>query len=80
MLTRSKRGGNVGVVSSIDGNGNPVIISGNYNKRVGMAFYSRSRVIAYVVPTDRQAAGPVTGRTAASRSSRICIRKRCMGK
>jgi uncharacterized protein (TIGR02594 family) len=53
VLTRGKDGGHVGVVSGIDSNGNPVIISGNHNKRVGEAVYARSRVIAYVMPTER---------------------------
>ena len=53
VLTRGKNGGHVGVVSGIDNNGNPVIISGNHNKRVGEAVYARSRVIAYVMPTER---------------------------
>ena len=53
VLTRGRRGGHVGVVSGIDSTGNPIIISGNHNKRVGEAVYSRARVIAYVMPTDR---------------------------
>lgn len=56
VLTRGKRGGHVGVVSGIDSSGNPIIISGNHNKRVGEAVYARSRVIAYVMPTDRRSA------------------------
>ena len=51
VLTRGKRGGHVGVVSGIDDHGNPIIISGNHNKRVGEAVYPRTRVIAYVMPT-----------------------------
>lgn len=51
VLTRGKRGGHVGVVSGIDASGNPVIISGNHNKRVGESVYPRSRVIAYVMPS-----------------------------
>ncbi len=51
VLTRGKRGGHVGVVSGVDSHGNPVIISGNHNRRVGEAIYPRSRVIAYVMPT-----------------------------
>ena len=43
-------GGHVGVVSGIDANGNPIIISGNHGKKVGEGVYSRSRVIAYVMP------------------------------
>ncbi len=53
VLTRGRRGGHVGVVSGIDSSGNPIIISGNHNKRVGEAVYPRARVIAYVMPTDR---------------------------
>ena len=53
VLTRGKNGGHVGVVSGIDANGNPIIISGNHNKRVGEATYARSRVIAYVMPAER---------------------------
>src|SRR6185312_2442694 len=52
VLSRGKRGGHVGVVSGIDPNGNPIIISGNHNKRVGVGVYPRSRVIAYVMPTE----------------------------
>ena len=58
VLTRGKRGGHVGVVSGVDAHGNPIIISGNHNKRVGEAVYPRARVIAYVMPTGRGA--PVT--------------------
>jgi uncharacterized protein (TIGR02594 family) len=43
-------GGHVGVVSGIDANGNPIIISGNHGRRVGEGIYSRSRVVAYVMP------------------------------
>ena len=58
VLTRGKNGGHVGVVTGVDENGNPVIISGNHNKRVGQAIYPRSRVIAYVMPADAPA--PIT--------------------
>jgi uncharacterized protein (TIGR02594 family) len=54
VLTRGKRGGHVGVVSGIDKNGNPIIISGNHGHRVGEAIYPRGRVIAYVMPSDRE--------------------------
>src|SRR5664279_2906093 len=55
VLTRGKNGGHVGVVSGIDANGNPIIISGNHGRRVGEGVYPRSRVIAYVMPSTRQA-------------------------
>jgi uncharacterized protein (TIGR02594 family) len=43
-------GGHVGVVSGIDANGNPIIISGNHNHTVAESTYSRGRIIAYVMP------------------------------
>ena len=50
VMSRGKRGGHVGIVSGIDASGNPIIISGNHNRRVGEAKYSRNRVYAYVMP------------------------------
>jgi uncharacterized protein (TIGR02594 family) len=44
-------GGHVGVVSGIDANGNPILVSGNHGHRVGEAAYPRSRIYAYVIPT-----------------------------
>ena len=70
VLTRGKRGGHVGAVSGIDAQGNPIIISGNHNKRVGEAVYSRSRAIAYGMPGERRpVATQVDGRGAHNRSS-----------
>ena len=43
-------GGHVGVVSGIDSNGNPIIISGNHNRTVAESVYSRRRIMAYVMP------------------------------
>jgi uncharacterized protein (TIGR02594 family) len=43
-------GGHVGVVSGVDGNGNPIIISGNHGHRVAESVYPRGRVYAYVMP------------------------------
>jgi hypothetical protein len=50
-MSRGRRGGHVGVVSGVTSNGDPIIISGNHNKRVGEATYPRARVIAFVMPT-----------------------------
>jgi uncharacterized protein (TIGR02594 family) len=44
-------GGHVGVVSGIDTNGNPILVSGNYGNRVREAVYPRGRIYAYVMPT-----------------------------
>ena len=49
VLSR-RGGGHVGIVSAVDANGNPVIISGNHGRRVGEGTYSQSRVVAYVMP------------------------------
>ena len=43
-------GGHVGVVSGIDSNGNPIIVSGNHNNTVAESVYPRSRIAAYVEP------------------------------
>ena len=49
-------GGHVGVVSGIDPNGNPVIISGNtwrgtkHHSRVLEGAYPKGRIVAYVLP------------------------------
>ena len=51
VMSRGKRGGHVGVVSGIDANGNPIVVSGNHNRRVAEAVYPRSRVYAYVLPS-----------------------------
>jgi uncharacterized protein (TIGR02594 family) len=42
--------GHVGVVSGIDANGNPIIVSGNHNHTVAEAVYPRARIAAYVMP------------------------------
>jgi uncharacterized protein (TIGR02594 family) len=51
IAVMSRRGGgHVGVVSGLDPNGNPIIVSGNHNHTVAEAVYPRARVLAYVVP------------------------------
>lgn len=70
VLTRGKRGGHVGVVSGIDAGGNPIIISGNHNKRVGESVYPRSRVIAYVMPSENRGGNTqLASRSAGDKSS-----------
>lgn len=48
VLSRGKHGGHIGIVSGFDARGNPIIVSGNHNRRVGEAAYPRHRVLAYV--------------------------------
>jgi uncharacterized protein (TIGR02594 family) len=43
-------GGHVGVVSGVDANGNPIIVSGNHNHTVAESVYPASRIQAYVLP------------------------------
>src|SRR5262245_2987896 len=43
-------GGQVGGVSGIDANGNPIIVSGNHNRTVAESVYRASRIHAYVLP------------------------------
>ncbi len=40
----------VGVVSGVDPNGNPIIVSGNHNRTVAESVYPRTRIQAYVMP------------------------------
>ena len=51
VMTRGKTGGHVGVVTGVDADGDPIIISGNAGgNRVQEFAYPRSRVYAYVMP------------------------------
>lgn len=47
---RNRALGHVGVVVSVDPQGNPTIKSGNHNNRVGVATYDKHRVLGYVDP------------------------------
>ena len=50
VMSRGHGGGHVGVVSGVDGKGNPIVVSGNHGRRVAESVYSRSRIYAYVMP------------------------------
>jgi uncharacterized protein (TIGR02594 family) len=43
-------GGHVGIITGVDGHGNPIMISGNNGNRVREAPISRGRIYAYVMP------------------------------
>ena len=49
VMSRGKRG-HVGIVSGMDSKGNPIVISGNYNRRVAESVIPRGRIYAYVMP------------------------------
>ncbi len=42
--------GHVGVVRGTDGLGNPILVSGNHGLTVRESVYSKSKVLAYVMP------------------------------
>lgn len=69
VLTRGNKGGHVGIVTGLDANGNPIILSGNHNRTVGEGTYSRSRVIAYVMPTDQPQLARASSGSSASDAS-----------
>lgn len=50
IFSRGRNSGHIGIVRGTDGNGNPIIVSGNHNHKVAEAVYPKARVIAYVVP------------------------------
>ncbi len=50
VMSRGRSGGHVGVVSGIDAQGNPIVVSGNNGNRVREASVSRGRIYAYVMP------------------------------
>lgn len=50
VISRGRSAGHVGIVTGIDSNGNPIVLSGNHNNTVAEASYSAGRVIAYVWP------------------------------
>ena len=50
MYRKGPNNGHVGVVRGTDGQGNPIIVSGNHGNTVRQSVYSKSRVLAYVMP------------------------------
>src|SRR5947209_3718324 len=49
-MSRGGRGGHVGIITGVDAQGNPIMISGNNGNRVREAPVSRGRIYAYVMP------------------------------
>ena len=50
LVNRGRGIGHVGIVTGVDGSGNPIIISGNHNNRVVETAYPRGSIAAYVWP------------------------------
>jgi uncharacterized protein (TIGR02594 family) len=50
LYRKGPNNGHVGVVRGTDGQGNPIIVSGNHGLTVRQAVYPKSRILAYVMP------------------------------
>jgi uncharacterized protein (TIGR02594 family) len=52
MYRKGPNNGHVGIVRGTDGQGNPIIVSGNSGNLVRQTTYPKERVIGYVMPPD----------------------------
>jgi uncharacterized protein (TIGR02594 family) len=52
MYRKGANNGHVGVVRGTDGQGNPIVVSGNHGPTVMQSVYPKSKVLAYVMPPD----------------------------
>ena len=52
MYRKGPNNGHVGIVRGTDGQGNPIIVSGNHGNKVMVSTYKKERVIGYVMPPD----------------------------
>ncbi len=50
LYRKGPNSGHVGVVRGTDGQGNPILVSGNHGPKVMQSTYPKSRVLAYVMP------------------------------
>lgn len=52
LSRKGPQNGHVGVVRGTDGQGNPILVSGNHGPTVMQSVYPKHRVLAYVMPPD----------------------------
>jgi uncharacterized protein (TIGR02594 family) len=52
LYRKGPNNGHVGVVRGTDGQGNPILVSGNHGNMVKESMYPKAKVIAYVMPPD----------------------------
>jgi uncharacterized protein (TIGR02594 family) len=52
MYRKGPNDGHVGVVRGTDGQGNPIVVSGNHGQTVRESTYPKEKVMAYVMPPD----------------------------
>ena len=50
MYRKGPNSGHVGVVRGTDGQGNPIVVSGNHGPTVMQSVYPKAKVMAYVMP------------------------------
>ncbi len=50
LYRKGNNSGHVGVVRGTDGQGNPILVSGNHGPTVTQSVYPKSKVMAYVMP------------------------------
>ncbi len=50
MYRKGPNSGHVGVVRGTDGQGNPIVVSGNHGPTVTQSVYPKAKVMAYVMP------------------------------
>ena len=62
VLTRGGNGqsGHVGIVRGTDGDGNPVVISGNHGNKVSESIYKKEKVLGYFMPPNVDKVNPST--------------------
>ncbi len=52
--------GHVGIVRGTDGDGNPIVISGNHGKKVAESVYKKEKVLGYFMPPNMEKANAAT--------------------
>ncbi len=57
---KSELTGHVGIVRGTDGDGNPIVISGNHGKKVAESVYPKHRVLGYFMPPSMEKASAAT--------------------
>lgn len=63
VLTRNgshSESGHVGIVRGSDGDGNPIVISGNHGKKVAESVYKKEKVLGYFMPPTMEKASAAT--------------------
>jgi len=62
VFTRGSNGqsGHVGIVRGTDGEGNPVVISGNHGNKVSESTYKKERVLGYFMPPNAEKVNAAT--------------------